>query len=100
MASVITISAHNEPSPVPKELEARLNAGISPTKSPEELQNEFNKHSTRAALLRQAHLDSIKDRAAREIERVADAAARRRRVAASQVEKLQRRIDTTDLKVQ
>lgn len=94
----LTISARTEaPVPLPAALEQRL-AG-SPTKTPEDLAEELAKHSARTEKLRQAHLEAVKDRAVRENQRVEEAAARKRRLAAWQIEKVQRRLVAADQQV-
>jgi len=90
----LTINVHNLETPkasLPAALEARLTG--SPTKSPEDLASALQAHANRTAALRKAHLDAVRDRAARESQRAADVAARKLRLAANRVEKIQSRID-------
>lgn len=94
-AMTITIPVHDTaPRCLPAALEQRL--ATSP-KSPEDLAQELAKHAAHTELLRKAHLEAVKDRATRETQRVAEAAARKRRIAANQIEKVQKRLDAADV---
>lgn len=94
---LMTIKAfEHAPAPLPAPLEERLNG--SPAKTPEDLAAALEKHRARTELLRTAHLDAVKDRAARDNQRVLEAAARKRRAAANNVEKIQRRQEAADSK--
>lgn len=95
--TLMTIKAfEHAPAPLPAPLEERLNG--SPAKTPEDLAVALEKHRARSELLRNAHLDAVKDRAARDNQRVLEAAARKRRAAANNVEKIQRRQEAADSK--
>ena len=83
---------------LPAHLEARLNS--TPTKSPSELSDELKARSERSAALRQAHLDSVRDRSARTSQLAREAAARKLRNAAARVEKLQAKMDAATSKTE
>jgi len=68
--------------------------------SPEELHAEISKHAERSAKLREAHLDAVRDRAARESARAKEAVARKLRLHAARAEKIQRKMDAAACKVE
>ena len=93
----IDVEVANKPlAQLPASLEQRL--GGSPTRSPDELAAELKAHEERTDKLRRAHLDAVRDRAARESQRAAEAAARKLRLAASRVEKIQRKLVAAESK--
>merc|ERR1719399_2790739 len=81
---------------LPAALEQRLSG--SPTKTPDELAATLAECSERTEKLRRAHLDAVRDRAARESQRAAEANARKLRLAASRVEKIQRKLIAAESK--
>merc|ERR1719399_671962 len=81
---------------LPAALEQRLSG--SPTKTPTELAADLAASSERTEKLRRAHLDAVRDRAARESQRAAEANARKLRLAASRVEKVQRKLVAAESK--
>merc|ERR1719399_2013070 len=83
---------------LPAALEQRLSG--SPTKTPDELAATLAECSSRSEKLRAAHLDAVRDRAARESQRAAEAAARKLRLAASRVEKIQRKLIAAESKTE
>lgn len=76
-------------SSIKESLEARLQASPTKVKSPEDL----SAASARAEALRTCYLEAVKDRAARESQRAEDAAARKRRLAATKADKVQRKLE-------
>ena len=82
---------------LPASLEARLNA--TPEKSPEDLAKDIAAAAERTAKLREAHLDAVRDRAARDVQRSKEAVARKLRLAALRVEKVQRKLEFAESKV-
>lgn len=97
-ATMITISVHDTAiHTLPADLEERLNKG-SPTASPDQLAEALAKHTERAAKLRSAHLDAVRDRAARESQRASEAAARKLRLHHQHVDKIQRKLLASEVK--
>lgn len=94
--TTLTINIHDLPAPLPAALEERL--AKSPTKSPEELESALKAYEAKSSKLRQAHLDAVRDRAARESERLKLAKAAKLRLNASKVEKVQRKLEQAEAK--
>jgi len=100
MMLTIDVRAANETSP-PKALSPTLKERLStPTKSPEKLAKELEANAVRSARLREVHLESVKDRAARDIQRAQDAMSRKLRVAAARTDKIVRKMDAASNKVE
>lgn len=94
----LTISIHESAThPLPQALLDRLNCP-SPTKDPEELKASLSRAREKSEKIRAAHIDAVRDRAARETQRAADAAARKLRLAASRVDKVQRKLVAAETK--
>ena len=83
---------------LPKTLQARLSRAQSPSKSPTELAAALEKQLARTTLLRSAHVEAVRDRAAREAQRVLDAEARRRRLGTRAIDKVQRKLEEAEAK--
>lgn len=88
----IDIFQANKATP-PAALEARLQTSPTKEQTPEALAESIDRASCRAAALRAVYLDAVKDRAARESQRAADAAARKRRLATSRVDKVKAKLE-------
>jgi len=86
----------------PKQLSPTLKQRLSgtPTKSPEELSKDIEASAARSAKLRAVHLEAVRDRAARDIQRAQEAQARKLRVAAARTDRLLRKMDAASSKVE
>ena len=73
---------------LPEELKARLEASYLDGKTVEELKLDSDRQTARSESLRSQHLEAVKERAAREAQRVEEAAARKRRAAEAEKRKL------------
>lgn len=93
----LTIQVHDLPASLPAGLEERL--AKSPTKSPEDIKRACDAHTEKTAKLRAAHLDAVRDRAARESERAKLVKAAKLRNQMHKIEKVQRKLDLADEKV-
>lgn len=78
----LDVPVEQEQRQIPESLRARLDVAV--TKSSEELAKE----AARSKALREAHLEAIKERAGRDIQRAAEAAARKRRMSAAEAQKI------------
>jgi len=80
-------------------LKERLSRSPRRVMAETELAADLEKAAARSASLREVWVESIKDRAAREVQRVEDAEARRRRIAAGTIDKVQRKLLADETKV-
>jgi len=96
--TTLTIQVNDVPSAPPPSLEARLRRKNAEPKSPEALAADLAAQAKRVAALREAHIEAVKDRAARESQRVAEALKRKLRLAVSKADKVQRHMDAADAK--
>jgi len=99
MATALTINVHEiAKHTLPAALEERLKGSPTAETTPDALADALAKHNEKAAKLRNAHLEAIKDRAARESQRALDAKARKLRLAAVRVEKAQTKLTASETK--
>lgn len=99
LMSSIEIFFDAPPSPLKASLRERLNASPAKNRSPSDLAEALAKQSERSEKLRSAHIDAVKDRAARDAARVAEAQARKLRFAATEKERIERKMHAADNKV-
>jgi len=94
-AAVVVEIPNDTSRELPHELVERLTGEEKP---PEELEKEIEASSSRAEFLHSAHLESVKERAARETQRVEEASARRRRVEAAESRRVQDKLEADNQK--
>lgn len=98
IALTINVREANTVGTLPASLEARLNG--TPTKSPEDLAEVLRVHDARTSALRKAHLDAVRDRAARESQRANEAAQRVLRLSVAKADKVRRKMDAATTKTE
>ena len=83
---------------LPESTRARLAASYKEDTPVEEQQQNSQRLTARSERLRQAHIDSVKERAARESQRSEEASARKRRMAEAETQKLKEKLDNSNQK--
>ena len=88
---------YNEVKPIPEHLRARLD--VEP-KTSQEIGAESARLTARSQALRQAHLEAVKERAARETQRAEEAAARKRALAEAEAQKVLAKLNQASERVE
>ena len=83
---------------LPESTRARLAASYKEDTPVEKQREQSARSRTVSEKLRQAHIDSVKERAARETQRSEEASARKRRMAEAETQKLKEKLDTSNQK--
>lgn len=90
MPVLVEVPVNHNPAPIPEHLTDRLN---KQKLDPEEVAQQSERLTARSEALRDAHIQAVKDRAARETQRGEENAARKRRTAAEELRKLEAKIE-------
>jgi len=98
MPVVVEIPVNHETfRPISERLRERID---KPSASVEEIAAEIEAASQRSSRAREAHLESVKERAQRDIQRAEEAAARKRRVAAEDARRIVEKMEAAAKKVE
>ncbi len=91
MPVLVEVPVNHKVAPIPESLRSRIDVD---KKSVDDVRAESERMSARSEALREAHISSIRERAARETQRGEEAAARKRRYAEAELRKLESKIET------